>query len=113
MRTYGEFITVPHWHTLDGIIAMQGAPLQDGQELSVCSVLDITPTALALLGLPWGADMDGTPLVSAFTDQFKQDHPVRTIDTWDVAGKRAGQGPEASPYDEEMMRRLRSLGYLD
>jgi predicted AlkP superfamily pyrophosphatase or phosphodiesterase len=113
MRTYGEFITVPHWHTLDGIIAMQGGPIRNGQALSDCSVLDITPTVLALLGLPCGADMNGRPLVSAFTDEFKRDHPPRTIETWDAAGTRSGQGPQESPYDEAMMRRLRALGYLE
>src|SRR3989449_10874652 len=42
------------WHRKYGIIVVAGPPFRKGHEVSEASVLDITPTVLALLGLPVG-----------------------------------------------------------
>lgn len=54
-----------------GLLAMSGPGIKPGLEVHGASILDITPTALTLLGLPIGADMDGRVLIEAI------DRPVQ------------------------------------
>jgi hypothetical protein len=49
------------------------------------SVRDITPTILALCGLPVGRDMDGAVIEDAFEPDFLRSHHVRTITTYERA----------------------------
>src|SRR5262249_11094583 len=53
------------WHTPVGVLAMAGPDIRSGGDLGAASVLDITPTALVLFGLPAARDMDGQPLDEA------------------------------------------------
>jgi predicted AlkP superfamily phosphohydrolase/phosphomutase len=52
-------------HKLDGILFLQGPGVKPGVTISGATVLDITPTILALYGLPTAADMDGRPIEDA------------------------------------------------
>ena len=47
-------------HDPTGVLAFWGKDIAGGQELVDASVLDITPTILALCGLPVAEDMDGS-----------------------------------------------------
>jgi len=110
-RTYGDFIeNQPFWHTRRGILAAMGGPIRKGASGVEASILDITPTILALLGLEVAEDMDGQVLTGLLTEQFLKDHPVDKIETYET-GERATSATE-SPYDEAMLERLRELGYL-
>lgn len=110
LRTYDDWIRPPHWHTLDGVFAVSGGPIRQSVGQFTASILDVTPTVLALLGMPVGRDMDGRVLIELFTEQFLARHPVQFIDTYET-GERGG-APIESPYDEAMLDRLRSLGYV-
>lgn len=110
-RTYGELIQPDHWHTKQGILAAVGAPIRAGAPAIEASVLDITPTVLALLGLPVAKDMDGRPLEDLLDPEFLERHPIQWIDTYDRT-PREGAASQ-SPYDEAMLDRLEQLGYLD
>jgi tetratricopeptide (TPR) repeat protein len=75
-------------------------------------LLDITPTSLALLGLPVGHDMDGRVLIEAF------DRPI-TIDTlfsWDMLEGDAGLHPadrRQDPFEAHAaIKQLVDLGYM-
>jgi hypothetical protein len=72
---------------------------------------DVAPTVLHALGVPVSRDLAGAPLIALFTDAFVQRYPVREIETYGpptaIAGERGGQ-----PLDQEMIDRLRSLGYV-
>ncbi len=79
-------------------------------------MLDITPTLLALCGLPVAGDMDGRVLTEAIDGDFLRGHPVRTIDTYEPAGGSRGDAdsePVESPIDDEVRERLRALGYIE
>ncbi|MCK4413199.1 MAG: alkaline phosphatase family protein [Candidatus Eisenbacteria sp.] len=78
----------------------------------LCSVLDITPMILALMGIPVGEDMPGLP---AFLDPgFRAAHPVETVPTHEEeAWRQAHQaGAVEIPGQEERLEQLRSLGYI-
>jgi Type I phosphodiesterase / nucleotide pyrophosphatase len=72
---------------------------------------DIAPTILYALGVPVGRDLAGSPLTSLFKPEFLSRYPVRYVATYGppmpATTVRAGQ-----PLDQEMIDRLRSLGYV-
>lgn len=79
------------------------------------SVVDVTPTLLALMGLPLGDDMDGRVLSSVVDEGFLSRRPQRSVATHDTEAwraTRAALGPGA-PGQSERLEQLRSLGYLD
>jgi hypothetical protein len=75
-------------------------------------VLDVTPTLLALMGLPIGADMDGRVMRKAFRRGFLYEHPVRYVSSYD-ANVHADDVPIESPMDDQILERLRALGYIE
>ncbi|MBD3348176.1 MAG: hypothetical protein GF400_03135 [Candidatus Eisenbacteria bacterium] len=110
-----EFLTnmdISGSHAMDGIIIASGPPFRRGNHLEGASVLDITPTVLAALGLPVAEDMDGRVLTEAMTRTFLAECPVTTIATYEteVRAPRRSRGVQKMP--EETKQRLRSLGYM-
>ena len=101
-------------HKLDGILFLEGPGVQKGVTISGATVLDITPTVLALYGLPTAADMDGRPIEDALKPsvmkRIARDRGFKTYET--AASRREGEKPIASPVDQELRERLRSLGYI-
>ena len=93
-----------------GILFLWGPPVRPGGKLEVPTLFDVGPTALYLLGLPVGRDMDGRVLTEAISGEFLSRRPVAWIPSHDE-GTRAGSDRE-SPVDEEVLRELRSLGYV-
>jgi hypothetical protein len=97
-------------------------PARDGlksQELPVVGrVLDITPTLLALKGIPVGADMDGTVLEKVVTPEFLHAHPPATRRTHDTAEWLAARqahrhdAPAEVRVEDERVKQLRALGYV-
>ena len=73
--------------------------------------VDIAATVLHSLGVPVSRELAGTPLVQLFSAEFLQRYPVRQVATYGppslVRQPRSGQ-----PLDQEMIDRLRSLGYV-
>lgn len=111
-RTYEEWIRTPHWHTLNGILAAWGGPIRPGFRVTEAGVLDVAPTVLALLGLPLARDMDGRVLAEMIESRFLHQNPIREIATYETE-QWSEQSAIESPYDEEVLNRLRALGYLD
>lgn len=72
---------------------------------------DIVPTMLYAMGLPVAEDMDGEPHLEFFTDKYVDHHKVQHIDSY---GKRKNrdENPKETQFDEEILRRLKSLGYI-
>lgn len=106
------------WHRKHGVIILHGPPFRRGVELQEASVLDITPTVLALFGLPVAEEMDGRPIVDAFDPDFLKRHPITWVPTYEgttVAASPPGppETPPADPGgDSELKAKLESLGYL-
>ena len=101
------------WHTPVGVLVMAGPDIRQGFDLGAASVLDITPTILALFGLPVARDMDGQPLTEALLPAFLQAHPVTWIDSYGGARAPEEDGAlVASAGDPEVIEKLRSIGYI-
>ncbi len=101
------------WHTPIGVFVAVGPGIRAGVDLGAASVLDVTPTVLALFGLPVARDMDGQPLTEALDPAFLKDHPVAWIDSY--GGFRSltqDGGAIASGEDAEVIEKLRNLGYI-
>ncbi len=102
-------------HHPEGLIMARGRGIRRGVRLprGACSVLDVTPTLLALLGMPAARDMDGRVLDELFDPAAgSRDHGW--IETYGAGEKLpiVGQGLEEG-RDAELRGRLRSLGYID
>lgn len=73
--------------------------------------VDVAPTILHALGVPLARDLAGAPALDVFASGFRSRFPVREVDTYGrrnaTAERRQGQ-----PLDQEMIERLRSLGYV-
>lgn len=93
-------------HHPEGIIIAAGKGIRRGFKLEGASVLDMTPTMLALMGLPVGRDMDGRVLEEIFEDKPL----VQFINTWESAAPQFHKDEEETT--EELKNHLRSLGYL-
>jgi len=101
-------------HRDDGTIIMWGPGIRKGKHLSDENppyIWDVTPTILAIMGLPLAVDMDGSPITDAFDARFMQNFRPRFVATYDVNYK-AGERPASVPMSAEYEERLRSLGYI-
>ncbi len=108
---------VYHWgiamHDPTGVIALWGRDIVPGTQLDSPGVLDVTPTLLALLGLPVADDMDGRVLTEAIEPEFLERHPVTAILSYEEGVTTDDAEPIESPVDDEVRERLRSLGYIE
>ena len=80
-------------------------------DVSATAATAVAPTVLYALGVPIGRDMPSAPLLELFDPQFTARYPVRFVATYG----RPSAGPASrtgQPLDQEMIDRLRSLGYV-
>jgi hypothetical protein len=73
--------------------------------------LDIAPTVLHALGVPISRELPGEPVLALFSSEFARRFPVRQVETYGWRSAPAGWR-EGQPLDQEMIERLRSLGYV-
>jgi len=101
------------WHRHHGIACLAGPGIKQGETLYGATILDITPTILALLGLPVGADMDGRPWMEIFDGA----EPVDRIPSWEEVEGDAGMHPpdvrEDPSESAEAIKHLVDLGYIE
>jgi hypothetical protein len=81
------------------------------------SILDVTPTLLALAGIPLGRDMDGRVLDAVLVPLpgTTRPAPIATHDTPEWLAARAGARPPAASGgddDSERLEQLKALGYI-
>ena len=106
----GDIGAISGDHHPEGIVIAAGPAIRQGMQLTNASVLDITPTLLALLGLPVGNDMDGRVLQEALNPDFLSANPIQYIDSWQ--GESWSYEEDNATADEALNEQLRSLGYL-
>ncbi len=105
------------WHRPYGMVALQGPPFKQNEQLFGATLLDAAPTVLRLLGLPVGMDMDGRPWVEAFREPLE---PHR-IPSWELVPGEDGQHPKTADADaafdpvaqREALDQLAALGYIE
>jgi tetratricopeptide (TPR) repeat protein len=100
------------WHRLYGVVMIAGAGVPAGL-LDTATLYDVTPTVLALAGLPAAADMPGSSLLK------RPGRPAASIASYEpVPGAPPAAPPPAGPAelalaDEELLRNLAALGYVE
>ncbi len=96
--------------TPQGLIATIGPHAARAARVTA-SLVDLAPTVLYALGIPASRAIAGKPLTSLFDQRFVDRVPVRTVETY---GRRVAALPArgGQPLDQEMLDRLRSLGYV-
>ena len=113
IRTVEGNYDVPWDHGLDGAFIVSGPGIKSGYRAADASVMDITPTLLAYLGLPTARDMDGKPMADVFEPGFLADNPIGYVDTYETGETRGDEAPMESPMDEGLKEKLRALGYIE
>lgn len=100
-------------HRPFGIFAMKGPNIAQDKVIFGASLLDVTPTLLATLGLPLGRDMDGKPLLGV----FETPPEITWIDSWDEVPGDSGMHPPGMRVDtvdaHAAMQQLVDLGYIE
>lgn len=96
--------------------APAGIFIAAGQDISTRparapTVYDITPTVLALYGLPVGKDMKGRVLTEILEPSFLEAHPLTTVDTYSANWSHS-DAPVASPMSDALRKKLEGLGYI-
>ena len=77
------------------------------------SVADVTPTVLALLGLPVARDMDGRVLEEILDPAFLAEHPIRWVESYEELIERPPLPEGEEGLDGSPAEYLRSLGYIE
>jgi hypothetical protein len=95
------------------------APGEDGsldpEDLpTLGSVLDITPTVLALARIPVGEDMDGVVLQGVLREDLFDEGPPATVASHDTPEwlENRPQQMLSADAEEERLEQLRALGYI-
>jgi len=102
----------PAWHRRYGVFVWTGPTLGKSGKYDQAQLVDIAPSLLAVFGVPIGRDMDGQPLDILLGRcpalQWTPTHEKQ-------AGEKDTETPPepiASELDEEILKRLKTLGYL-
>ncbi|MSR29131.1 MAG: tetratricopeptide repeat protein [Phycisphaerales bacterium] len=100
------------WHRPFGVLVMSGPGVAQGATVHSPTLLAITPTALALLGLSVGQDMDGRVLAEALAGSYER----REIPSWDAVDGECGMHPadgRQDPFESaDALKQLIDLGYM-
>jgi predicted AlkP superfamily phosphohydrolase/phosphomutase len=97
-------------HTMDGIVVLHGPGIKAGEAIQG-HIIDIAPTVLYALGLPVPSIIDGRVLEAAFTPERLAQQPIAKV------AAAVSHSPEATNVyseedEEQVMERLRALGYV-
>ena len=113
VRTVEGGKDVPWDHAVDGVFIFSGPGIRAGRRAPAGSVVDVTPTILAYLGLPAAEDMDGRPMAEIFAPAFLERLPIEYVQSYESGEERGSEVPLESPMDEGIKEKLRSLGYIE
>ena len=96
-------------HRPVGILAAAGPGIAAG-DVGELSLMDVCPTALALLGEPVPDDLDGSPGRAILSDEFLAAHPISSGGT---AGGRETGGEYSEAEAAAVAEHLKDLGYIE
>lgn len=100
-------------HREHGIFVMKGPGIRKNHKVNGANVIDVMPTILAAYDLPLGEDLDGSPLL----DIFETPPTIKKISSWDHVDGDAGLHPPGTELsaktEEETLKQLEDLGYIE
>jgi predicted AlkP superfamily phosphohydrolase/phosphomutase len=98
-------------HRDHGVFVAAGPGLRANENVVGARIIDLAPTFLHWLGIDVPADMDGRVMDDLLLDEERAENPVRFTD----ASIEEDRGTRTFTPDEEqeIMQRLRDLGYLN
>jgi predicted AlkP superfamily phosphohydrolase/phosphomutase len=94
-----------------GVFIVSGPGLKKGYMVKDIDIFDIFPTILYIFRLPVPLDIKGDVVKKIFIG--RQDFGYRTISSYENAGNKVLKTPQRSELDEEILEKLRSLGYIN
>ena len=95
----------------EGLFAAIGEAVNVRLKDGSARATDVMPTVLYALGIPISRELAGRPVIEMFTAEFAGRSPVREVTTY--GSPTARRAPRTGqPLDQEMVDRLRSLGYV-
>jgi predicted AlkP superfamily phosphohydrolase/phosphomutase len=98
-------------HRLEGVLALYGRGIEAGRTVEGASLLDILPTVFVLMGEPVSRELKGKILAEAFGMPAEGRLRVDYVDAYPPRPPRAASAP-AQEVDENVLERLKSLGYI-
>ncbi len=99
-------------HRMDGILFLAGPGIKAQTKLAGTSIVDIAPTALALLGVPVPNEMDGRVVEAAMLPELRDRLNVNFSSAEELSPELT-TAADMSPEDEEILfTRLQNLGYI-
>jgi predicted AlkP superfamily phosphohydrolase/phosphomutase len=110
----GPLMTAAHRDAPPGIVVLAGAGIREGVTLDGASVLDIGPTALALLGYPPALDFDGRVLEEVLEADVRQAvaAAARPASYDALILPRSDSAAELAD-DDAFRQHLEDLGYIE
>jgi len=99
-------------HRDHGMVVAAGPGIRSGQVVRGARIVDLAPTFLHWMGMEIPARMDGRALEEIFADDYRSAHPVR-ISEGGVEASTHGRREFSASEEQEIMQRLRDLGYLN
>ena len=117
VERFGAGLNPLAWHRLQGVFVAAGPGIKRDELVHGASLLDVTPTILALLGLPVADDMDGQALSQIFDApesvaieriaSYEEPHPADGI-------HRDAPAEEQDPWAaRQALDQLAALGYIE
>jgi predicted AlkP superfamily phosphohydrolase/phosphomutase len=98
-------------HRLEGILGLYGHGIQKGKTLQGATLLDILPTAFALLGEPLSRELPGRVLADSFELPAGERVRLQYVTAYPPLPARGSSAP-GEEVDANVLERLRSLGYI-
>lgn len=98
-------------HRPNGMLILSGPEIAVGKEIEGARIIDLAPSALALLGVRAPADMDG--VVLSALPQAETSLQQSSAEAPPQVEPAPGGDPYTEAEKQEMEQRLRALGYLE
>lgn len=95
-----------------GMLVMVGPNIRRGAAIEGAAIQDLAPTLLHSMGMPVPADMDGRVLKEAYVDGYMESFPLRVTEPSSPEGSAPSETGYTKAGEQEIMERLRGLGYM-
>jgi tetratricopeptide (TPR) repeat protein len=102
-------------HRPEGILYLYGNRVRSGRQIDTPTLLDVTPTLLALTGVSPARDMPGRVLTEALDLSPEDLFATRSVESFETNAPSSAAMKIAADtdVDPQILEHLRTLGYLD